>query len=123
MLLIMTALLAMELQAKPPKSVGLDPMPPRSNPAPAPASDPDPNYLIRPVPEFPPRAMQQGVTSGSARIRCHVNAGGIATDCVVTSESPAEMGFGAEAIRAMRRARLAEGTPRTIAQSFNFSMQ
>jgi len=122
MLLILTALLAMEVQAKPPKSVGLDPLPPRSSPAPqAPTSDP--NYLVRPVPEFPPRAMQKGVTSGSARIRCHVSAGGIATDCVVISETPAEMGFGAEAIRAMRRARLAEGSPQTIAQSFNFSMQ
>ena len=64
-----------------------------------------------PAPEYPERALSQGVNSGLVDLDCGFTADGALSACQITKESPSGMGFGMAALRGARTARLA---PRTI---------
>lgn len=74
-----------------------------------------PDWLTRPssdelTREYPPRALFLGL-SGSADLDCRVTASGTMAGCVVASETPAKLGFGAAALRLSKRFRM---SPRTV---------
>jgi protein TonB len=74
----------------------------------------DPAWLSRPSAdelnrEYPPRALELGVT-GQAVLRCAVTTAGTLTGCTVAEESPGDFGFGAAALRLAKRFRM---SPRT----------
>ncbi|HYE45153.1 MAG TPA: TonB family protein [Caulobacter sp.] len=65
-----------------------------------------PDWLRKPTPEqvsvaYPDRAIRRGM-SGSAQLTCKVTAKGAVRDCVVSSETPADYGFGAAALKLSR---------------------
>lgn len=64
-----------------------------------------------PAPEYPDRAVTQGIAQGSVILSCTVSANGSATNCSVLEETPAGAGFGQAALRSMTRARF---SPRTV---------
>lgn len=65
-----------------------------------------PVWTRQPAPDYPERAMQQGIESGDARLGCVVGAEGVPSECRIISETPADAGFGRSALRAMERSRL-----------------
>jgi TonB family protein len=73
-----------------------------SSAADKPVGDREPDWLRRPTPEnlmavWPSAAFRRGV-GGKAIIACKVNRVGVLYDCVVDSERPARLGFGAAAL-------------------------
>jgi TonB family protein len=62
-------------------------------------------WVRRPAPDFPQRAMQEGVWDGVVWLRCTVAPRGRFTRCEVTSESHEGVGFGQAALLAMRGVR------------------
>jgi protein TonB len=74
----------------------------------------NPTWLSRPSPEevsryYPARAINLGKT-GSVLLQCGVSAKGAVTGCTVISETPADYGFGAAALKLSRYFRM---SPRT----------
>ena len=63
------------------------------------------DWVRRPMPEFPERAVRVRVREGEVRVRCTLTPAGRFADCEVTSESPARVGFGPAALSAIRGAR------------------
>lgn len=88
--------------------------PPQPAPEPAP---PRPSVITNPswarqvAPEFPERAAARGIDGGRVTLQCTVQPNGSLTACSVVSEDPAGAGFGAAALAAARRSRVA---PRTV---------
>lgn len=68
----------------------------------------------RPMPDYPQAALSQGVQSGAVQLNCAVSSGTAFTSCAILSETPLGAGFGAAALVAARKARLA---PETLAQT------
>ncbi|MGH7021160.1 MAG: energy transducer TonB [Brevundimonas sp.] len=95
----------------PPVIVPGPPPPPAPPAPPKPSVITNPSWARQPRGEYPSRAEQRGIESGTVVLNCAVQANGQATDCRVESEDPTGAGFGQEAIRAMRSARL---TPREV---------
>jgi protein TonB len=84
------------------------PLPP---PPPKPSVITNPSWSRQPQGDFPERALSRGVESGRVVLNCLVAPSGSMSDCQIVSEEPSGMGFGQEAIRGTRRARL---SPRTV---------
>ncbi|MGH6978011.1 MAG: TonB family protein [Brevundimonas sp.] len=59
--------------------------------------------------DFPRAALRQGI-SGHAAIRCAVTPNGVPEACTIVAESPNQAGFGAAALRVVRRGRLDRAT-------------
>lgn len=66
-----------------------------------------PTWARAPRAAFPDRAAANGVTAGAVELDCGFSANGSFTDCTILSEDPSGSGFGAAALSAARRARLA----------------
>jgi protein TonB len=82
----------------------------------------NPQWSRRPQPterDFPDRALQSG-TSGSATVRCTVQANGRPTGCQVVSEEPSGYGFGRAAVRVVERGQLSPRTVDGAAQNATF---
>ncbi len=84
------------------------------NPPPAARVIRDPNWLSLPTANqladaYPQRALQLNRT-GDAVLDCAVTSAGALTACTVASESPANLGFGAAALKLAKRFRM---SPRT----------
>ncbi len=101
-------------------------------PARAPAAGPRFGWQVRPqitAADYPARARQENVPTGSVRVICTAQAlGGQPEDCEVVSESPEGYGFGQAGLDIMHRGRLtaydlAPGTaPRRVGQTFDFRL-
>lgn len=101
-LLIAAAVLAMG-QTKPPVLTVPEPVPPLA------LSDEaisQPRWAIRPVPQFPIRALSNGIAGGEVVVRCVTTAEGGLDACSVVSETPEGYGFAEEALRASSAARV-----------------
>lgn len=101
-LLIAAAILSMG-QTKPPTLVMPDPTPPLA------LSDEtisQPRWAVRPVPQYPIRALSQGIAGGEVVVRCVTTAEGELDACSVVSETPEGYGFAEEALRASIAARV-----------------
>lgn len=110
------------LNDAPPESTGTVIAPP--TPAP-PTVITSPAWSRRPTPtaaDFPQRAMDRGV-SGSATVRCVAQASGRPADCVVVSETPANMGFGRSAVRVVERGQLSPRTVNGAAENATFTVR
>lgn len=64
--------------------------------------------------------MERGI-SGAAVLRCEFDAEGLATNCVIVSETPIGMGFGREALRSIRtgRAQTGDAGPKEVRLNFS----
>jgi protein TonB len=84
-----------------------------------PAETPPVEWVRQPPVEYPERALSRNVRRGSVVLSCRFEAS-VAVECSVVSETPAEMGFGAAALRAVRRGVAAPGVEgvRTVALNF-----
>lgn len=89
-----------------------EPAPPAPTPAPT-----SPSEIITtvawsraPQPQYPQRAAEQGITGGVVVLTCQISPNGAPSNCSVTSETPADAGFGLAALRAMASARLSPAT-------------
>lgn len=89
----------------PPVIVPAPPLPPAS--ARRPAMITDPVWARGPMPEYPERAMANGVHDGRVTLQCAIRPDGALLDCSVIEETPAGQGFAASALAAAARARLA----------------
>jgi hypothetical protein len=89
---------------------------------PAPPTDETPISWARPPGlEMPGRALQANV-NGIATLRCDF-AAGTPTNCLIVRETPADFGFGMEALRAMRTARAVSSTNGYRTFSFTFEIR
>lgn len=66
-----------------------------------------PVWLIQPAPEFPAAALTAGVTGAVVRLSCVVSPEWGLADCRADADSAPGNGFGANAVRAAERARIA----------------
>lgn len=73
------------------------------------APTPPVEWVRRPPIEYPARALSRDVRCGFVVLSCRFEAS-IAVECTVLEETPQGMGFGAEALRAVRRGVAATGT-------------
>lgn len=82
----------------------------------APQSTPDPvvinnpQWEVRPRPDFPQSALTAGVTDGKVIIDCGFKPDGYLTGCLVIEETPGLAGLGGASLEAAGRARLTLGT-------------
>ncbi|MGV3578901.1 hypothetical protein [Brevundimonas sp.] len=79
-----------------------------------------PDQWVRQPPlEYPERAQARDVRRGFVVLDCHFDQA-VVTDCTVVEETPAGFGFGASALRAVRRGVAVEGVEgrRTIRLDF-----
>lgn len=67
----------------------------------------------QPRPGFPARAQELGMSDGEAKIACDAAADGTPENCTVLSEEPPAMGFGREALLAVRSSRFSPATARS----------
>ena len=93
----------------PPVNIPGPPPPPAPPAPPRPPVVTNPSWASRPTPDYPDRAISRGIESGRVELSCAVNPNGSVSDCRITSEDPSGAGFGQEALRATRRARLTPG--------------
>ncbi|WP_420478315.1 energy transducer TonB [Brevundimonas sp. FT23028] len=98
------------------------PSPPSGSPAPQgsveythPPVVTDLAWVHRAAPDFPSRAMANGITSGRVNLRCTAGENGALTDCEIMEETPAEQGFGRAALDAARRSRVRPRTENGVA--------
>ena len=63
---------------------------------------------------FPDEAIRQRIDTARVVLSCGVRANGSFRDCVVVSEDPPGFGFGREALRGARRARLTRESAATF---------
>jgi protein TonB len=68
-----------------------------------------PTWLQRPEPTYPREAIRAGVEQGEVDLQCVARADGQMAFCTITSETPEGYGFGREALRATRDARMQPG--------------
>ena len=73
-----------------------------------PASPPV-EWSRRPPIEYPERALSEDIRRGAVTLRCRFEQAK-PVECVIVSETPPGYGFGAEAVRAVRRGVAVEGT-------------
>lgn len=66
---------------------------------------------VDPPTTLPPVDIVALPTEGEVTLRCVAKSDGHLTDCIILSERPAGAGFGEEALRSARQAKLA---PRTV---------
>ncbi|MFA4940314.1 TonB family protein [Brevundimonas sp.] len=71
---------------------------------------PDASWSREPRPDFPERASERGVTTGSVELLCTSQSNGTPTNCSVVFELPSGVGFGEAALRSMRSARFSPAT-------------
>lgn len=71
-----------------------------------------PVWARQPMPEYPERAMAQGIQQGLAVLSCGFISSGDLVDCEVVEESPPDAGFGRSALAGARRGRVSERTVR-----------
>lgn len=70
------------------------------------ASTSDISWARRPALEYPAQAAQRGVLTGTVTLECRVAPNGGLSSCTIAEELPAGAGFGQEALRAIRTARV-----------------
>lgn len=87
------------------------PQPAASTPSPGDGVITDPSWARAPTPEFPERALAQGIQQGTVLLQCTAAANGSLINCTIEGEDPDGAGFGQAALSAARRARL---SPRTV---------
>lgn len=73
----------------------------------------------RPPIEYPERALSEDIRRGRVTLKCRFEQA-VPLDCVVVEETPAGYGFGAAALRAVRRGVAVAGTEgeRTVVLNF-----
>ncbi|MGQ3112254.1 MAG: TonB family protein [Brevundimonas sp.] len=64
------------------------------------------SWVTAPRPDYPRRAQDQGVESGSVQLECRVLVNGLIGNCTVVHETPPGVGFADAAIAAARASRL-----------------
>jgi len=69
-----------------------------------PVQAPGPIWRSRPAPEFPARALVDGVAAADVRLDCLLMADGRFSDCQVVMDTRPDYGFAVEALRAARNA-------------------
>lgn len=67
----------------------------------------NPDWARHPMPAYPAAALDAGVNAGSGQVRCMAQPDGRLSSCLVLSETPGGLGFGAAAVQAAGNARLA----------------
>lgn len=67
------------------------------------------DWVRNPTPTYPDSAMRANVRNGLVAMTCSVNAAGDLSDCQVDFETPADYGFGREALKATRKAKVSPG--------------
>lgn len=87
-------------------------------PKPRPEDFTNVTWSVRPVVEYPERALQRGVSYGQVVIECRVGAGGAPQDCSVVMENPVGLGFGGAVLAAMEPARVSPDIPQGAAFRF-----
>lgn len=91
--------------------VETEPPPPAAPPAAARTEDGvlvrNPMWVRRPRPDYPERAMRNGVEAGFVVLRCESLAEGVLGVCEVLEEGPPGQGFAEAAMASTREARLA----------------
>lgn len=65
-------------------------------------------WVRRPPIEYPARALSRDIRRGRVVLDCQFEASK-AVDCTIVEETPADFGFGPEALRAVRRGVAVEG--------------
>jgi outer membrane biosynthesis protein TonB len=85
------------------------------------AAAPPVEWIRQPPVEYPERALSQNVRRGRVVLSCRFEAS-VAVECVVVTETPAEMGFAAAALRAVRRGVAAPGVEGVRSVSLNFAL-
>lgn len=65
-----------------------------------------PGYTRQPAPEFPDRAIVNGISEGAVTLKCVAETTSFVSGCEVLHETPANMGFGQAALYSTRRARI-----------------
>lgn len=65
----------------------------------------NPGWAVRIAPEYPRRAMRDGVEEGSVVLECVARADGGVRDCQILSETPSGHGFADAALEATKDAR------------------
>lgn len=110
---------------RPEERDGMDAVPEPPPPPPPPGSPP--SWRERPVPWYPDEAIAGGIEEGRVVVACAVGADGRLTRCEVASETPEGYGFGREALRATRGARMqpseANGQPVETRVSFTVAFR
>ncbi|WP_122467237.1 energy transducer TonB [Brevundimonas lutea] len=82
-----------------------------------------PVWRVTPRLNYPEPALRAGAAQGAVTLSCLAMPDGRLRDCVVESEFPPGVGFGAESLRAARRARVAtspDASPRMMIFSTGF---
>lgn len=94
-------------------------------PPPLRAHDTPPVWTRRPEPTYPREALGAGIEEGEVDLRCVARATGQIVFCAITSETPEGYGFGREAVRATRDARMqpAEIDGEQVDSSIHFSVR
>lgn len=110
---------------RPEERDGMDAVPEPPPPPPPPGGPP--SWRERPVPWYPDEAIAGGIEEGRVVVACAVEADGRLTLCEIASETPEGYGFGREALRATRGARMqpseANGQPVETRVSFTIAFR
>lgn len=113
------------LMVRPEERDDADVLPEPPPPPPPPGSPP--SWRERPVPWYPDEAIAAEVEEGRVVVGCTVGADGRLTRCDIVSETPEGYGFGREALRATRGARMqpseADGEPVETRVSFTIAFR
>jgi TonB family protein len=94
-------------------------------PFPLGAHDTPPVWTRRPEPTYPREALGAGIEVGEVDLRCVARATGQIAFCAIASETPEGYGFGREAVRATKAARIqpAEIDGEQVDSSIHFSVR
>jgi TonB family protein len=69
-----------------------------------PVQAPAPMWRSRPVPEFPAKALMDGVEAADVRLDCLLMADGRFSDCRIIADTRPDYAFAQEALRAAQKA-------------------